>query len=398
MNTSQSYIGSTAITRNHMDTAWLNYFRPADAMKAVISHIANLPSSKHEAHTMRIYKGGLKYFLEWAQHEQPTRDVLLHFIAHLKHEKAWGAGKHGISASSISSRYLAPLRIYLKSLAGQSINNRSDGSPLTVDDRHYIGDIREQLRAAAAIPNPDPDTTNNLPDLEAHGTRLSIGQINTVYSMCNRTTLAGKRDLAIFYWFFNSAMRAAEMSRVTLNKIKFDGDVYRIHIRGKGNNMTPRVIDHQGYILLVEYIDAYNALLEPDDPRYIGRDTPVWRQIQFNDKPFPIGYQGRDNQRELSTQSLGAICAKYSKLLSAELGITISFTPHDWRRSYAKVMKDNDADIVDLSNHLCHKSVDTTIRYVGDRTDWRKGLPGTRITQSLPEAAPRQQHLPHAAG
>lgn len=388
---------NTAITRENMDTAWLNYFRPADAMKAVISHVANLPSSKHEGHTMRVYRGGLKYFLEWASHAQPTKDMLTHFIAHMKHEKEWGNGKRGITASSISSRYLAPIRIYLKALAGQSINTRVDGTPLTLDDRHYVADIRDQLRAASEIPNPSADEKNNLPDLEAHGTRLTVGQINTVYNLCDRETLVGKRDLAFFYWLFNSAMRASEMSRVTLNKIKHDGDVYRIHVRGKGNNLTPKVIDHEGYVLLLEYVAAYNTVLNHDDPRRIGADTPVWQQIQFNDTPFPVGYQGRDDQSGLSTQSMRSICEKYSKLLSAELGIEINFTPHDWRRSYASVMKNNDGDIVDISQHMCHKSVDVTIRYVGPKTDWRKGLPGSRINQTLPPA-PHQQHLPHAAG
>ena len=388
---------NTAITRDHMDTAWLIYFDPVEAMKAVHNHIKNLPSSKHEGHTMRIYSGGLKYFFEWASNAQPTADLVTAFISHLKHDKAWGNGKHGISASSISSRYLAPLRIYIKKLAGQSVNSRRDGTELTLDDRHYIADIRQQLNAAAVVPNPKPDETNNLPDLEAHGTRLTVGQINTVYSLCNPTTLAGKRDLAFFYWMFNSAMRVAEMSRVTLNKIRREGDVFRIHIRGKNNNMTPRVIDQVGYDLLHDFIKAYNARLDFDDPRRINGDTPVWRTIQFNDEPFPAYYKGYDPQSGLSNQAMRQICTKYSEKLSRELGTEINFTPHDWRRSYAKIMKDNDGDIVDISKHLCHKSVDVTIRYIGPKQNWLKGLPGTRISQTIP-VAPTNQHLPHAAG
>jgi Site-specific recombinase XerD len=387
---------NTAITRQHMDTAWLNYFRPADAMHAVISHIANLPSSKHEAHTMRVYKGGLSYFLAWAGHEQPTHDLLNHFIAHLKHEKPWGGDKLGISASSIASRYLAPLRIYLRSLAGQSINSRVDGTNLTVDDRHYITDIREQLRAAAAIPNPDPDETTNLSALEAHGTRLNLGELNALYALCDRGTLRGKRDLAMFYISFNSAMRAAEMTRITLSKIKRDGDVWLIHVRGKNNNMTPPALDQQGYDLLLEYIEAYNNLLAFDDPRRIGVDTPVWQQIQFNDKPFPVGYQGRDNQAGICTQSIRAICERYSGLLSSALNKHIDFTPHDMRRSYAKIMKDDGADIMDISMQLRHKSIATTQRYIGPKIDRVKGLLSARVTQSLPDAP--AYHIPHAAG
>ncbi len=389
---------NTAITRQHMDTAWLNYFRPADAMHAVISHIANLPSSKHEAHTMRIYKGGLKYFLEWAGHEQPSRDNLNHFIAHLKHEKPWGTDKHGISSASIASRYLAPLRIYLRALSGQSINTRVDGTPLTIDDRHYVSDIREQLRAAADIPNPDPDETTNLSALEAHGTRLALGELNNLYALCNRATLVGKRDLALFYISFNSAMRAAEMTRITLKSIKRDGDVWLIHVRGKNNNMTPPALDQQGYDLLLEYIEAYNALLDFDDPRRIGVDTPVWKQIQFNDTPFPANYKNSNPQVGISTQSIRAICDKYSIKLSAALNKHIDFTPHDMRRSYAKIMKDDGADIMDISMQLRHKSIATTQRYIGPKIDRVKGLLSARVTQSLPDAPPHQQHIPFAAG
>lgn len=378
----------TQITRDHINTAWMNYFRPPEAMKAVISHIANLPSSKYEGHTMRVYRGGLKYFLEWAGQEQPSRDLITHFIAHLKHEKKWGNGNLGISAASISSRYLAPIRIYLRALAGQSINTHVNGAPLTIEDRHFILDIREQLRAAASISNPDPDETNNLPDLEAHGTRLTIGELNALYALCNRATLRGKRDLALFYISFNSAMRAAEMTRTTLNKIKRDGDVFLIHVRGKNNNMTPPALDQMGYDLLIEYIEAYNATLASDDPRRIGPDTPVWQQIQFNDAPFPPGYQERDDQAGLSTQSIRAICKKYSGQLSQALNKTIDFTPHDMRRSYAKIMKDDGADIMDISFQLRHKSIATTQRYIGPKIDRKKGLLSARIAQHLPEPAP----------
>lgn len=381
MDTTNTAI-STVATNSH-DSVWLKYFRPHEAIQAVLTHITNLPSSKYERTTARNYEGGLKYFLLWAQRDQPTLDLLNEFIAHLKYEKSY-RGKTGISTASIGSRYLAPIRLYLKRLASQSINACADGSPLTLEDRHMIADIREQFRLAAAIKNPAPDQTSYLSPLEATGTRLTLGELNMLYSLCDTTKLRGKRDLALFYVAFNTAMRAAELSRLTLDKLRYEDGLWLVHVRGKGNNMTPPALDQRGYDLLMDYVKAFNEVVGAKDPRSISRSTPVWKQIQWNDTPFPANYQDWKPEAGITSGAIRHICAKYSEALSEALNREIILTPHDMRRSYAKIMWDSGADIMDISMQLRHKSIATTQIYIGPRIDRRKGLLSSRVQQAVP--------------
>jgi integrase len=387
MNTTIFSLNIVAITDTPNSEKWLQYFRPADAINAVMYHIANLPSAGYEGHTARSYIGGLKYFLEWAQRDQPTLDMLSRFVAHLKHEKHH-RNKVGITTASISSRYLPPVRLYLKALAAQSITARNDGTPLSLDDRHTITDIREQFRLAASMKNPSPEQTSNLSALEATGTRLTLEELNLLYSLCDTSKLRGKRDLALFYVAFNTAMRAAELSRLTLSNIQYEVGFWLVHVRGKGGNMTPPVLDQKGYDLLRDYIESFNAVLLEGDIRRIGTNTPVWKPIQWNDTPFPADYQDWNPQSGLTPGALRAICNKYGVALSKVLQREISLSTHDTRRSYAKIMWDSGADIMDISLQLRHKSISTTQIYIGPRIDRRKGLLSSRVSQAIPSSKP----------
>lgn len=112
---------------------------------ALYAHIGVQPSAINpEQHTFRQYDGGLKYFLNFIgprlsrddlrtyattadlikshnYYQQPTPQLVKVYLAHLK--------ECGYKSSTISSRYMAPVRIFLP-------NHPSTHPPTGADDQH----------------------------------------------------------------------------------------------------------------------------------------------------------------------------------------------------------------------------------------------------------------------
>jgi integrase len=363
-----------------VDTRWLQYFNQHQALEAVFAHIAALPSSKNkEQHTLRVYKSGLGYFLQWASQAMPTPDLLRKFIAHLRLDR-------DAKSTTISSRYLAPVRLYVRSLAGQHIASRINGEPLTHEDRFFIQDAKEQFREAAAMKTPKGDESSNLPPLWQHGNRLTLAQVNQLYATCDINTLAGRRDLAMLYIGFTSALRIAELQRLKLSNIKAGKDGWEIHVRGKRNNIDPVPLDNTAYKLILDWVSAYNDALPVGDPRFITTETSIWQSLQHNDTAFPIGYQGISNSEGISAQALRANLRKHCEQVRKYDFTFPILAPHDMRRSAAALGHSAGMDYPQLQRLLRHKQLSTTFGYVGKAPDLSKSKLSNYVNFTLPTA------------
>jgi site-specific recombinase XerD len=395
-----------AIVEQNYDNTWLNYFRPEEAFKDFLADVANMPSSKNpEKHTWKVYGDGLNYWFKKVGHAMPTKSLVNRYITHLRHEKEWGNGKKGLSVSTVGSKYLAPLRKYMDFLAGQHIETRVDGSPLTNQDRHFIMDAREQIRAAIDVKTPKPEVTTNQSALYAHGERLTLNQVQQLYNTCDVNTLAGLRDFAILYIGFTTGMRIAEIRRITLGKIKQAESCYLIHVRRKRGNHDPISLDATGFALIHKWAERYNATLQADDPRRIDSDTPLWQAVQHNDTPFPLNYKGQGEKmrnRGMSAESIRHMLKKRARIANAgSLTEFPKFTPHDMRRTVAAIAAEGGMDLTLIQGILGHKSLATTGRYIGKPQRPEKmlitNLPGIRWTiPEIPQIM-KQQELSESA-
>jgi site-specific recombinase XerD len=244
-------------------------------------------------------------------------------------------------------------------LAGQHIETRVDGSPLTNQDRHFIMDAREQIRAAIDVKTPKPEVTTNQSALYAHGERLTLNQVQQLYNTCDVNTLAGLRDFAILYIGFTTGMRIAEIRRITLGKIKQAESCYLIHVRRK----------------------------------------------RGNDTPFPLNYKGQGEKmrnRGMSAESIRHMLKKRARIANAgSLTEFPKFTPHDMRRTVAAIAAEGGMDLTLIQGILGHKSLATTGRYIGKPQRPEKmlitNLPGIRWTiPEIPQIM-KQQELSESA-
>lgn len=359
---------SIAQPQDFIDVEWLSYFNPRQAYDAVAAHVGTLPGSRTpEKHTWRAYKDGLQYFLRWlayvepkapmnwAQMRLPTADLLTGFIAHL-------LGTRGLKPTTVNSKYLAPVRLYLSKLSEQNI------SGFTGDTRDFIADCREHIRAAASVKSPRPDTTTNIAPLwNPQFVRLTADQVRAVLRSINRLTRSGLRDYALLHVAFSSGLRLAELQRITLNSISQQGDVVLITVRGKRSNVDPVPISARAHADIMAWVAAYNADLPEGDARRIAGDVPLWQPLLHGDNYGYIGVNKFNPLRGMSAQGLRDIIERTTR---AALGDRYALAAHDTRRTAAAIAYEAGMPLPSIQKLLRHKDAAVTLRYIGQKPDF----------------------------
>lgn len=361
---------------------WLDFFDPQAALEQVINHIETLPGSRAERHTMRAYIASLadyarflgasvyhfgeeNYTFRWDYMAMPTRANTADYIAACK--------RNGLTSSTIT-RYMAAVRHFLRALEEQEVNIESG------TDFFFIQTAQRQLRLATTVKNPPPDRTSNRPALEQHGTRLSLIQVNTLFSSFEAEirTLAGKRDLAMLYLGITSGLRAAEIARLTLANIAQGKDCYEVKVRGKRSNHDPIGIDGTAYALLTDFVTAWNEALDADDARRITPTSPIFQ-------PLLKGSHIADDHDAAGGMSARAVLQIVERRTADALGTAI--TAHDMRRTCAYLMRSHGFEWDQIRSQLRHRSIGTTEKYVGQEQDLSKALLSKRIGFIIPHDA-----------
>jgi len=365
---------------------WLNYFDPTAALRSVVAHVATLPSTTKtpEKHTARVYESGLKYFLAYLSGHlddlthpitlyavqpmiMPSEAVMVDYIGHLS--------LRGLAASTIANKYMVPARHWLKALTKQRPR-------VTGEERNKIDDYRASFEDALKVPAPRKQTTSTRSALYRHGNRLTTTQINDLFALLSteRRTLTRLRDTALLYVGLTSALRVAELGRITLNSITPADNCYEITVRGKRNQVDPVAVDSTAVDLINAWVSAWNEAVNYDE-RQITPDTPIWQPIHRSGKPSEIDEE-YDPSTGLSRQSLSRLIKRRTK---QALGVSIS--PHDLRRSYAARAKEAGIDLSAISRQLRHQSIATTQRYIGDPPNPAAGLLTNYVPIVVPQAS-----------
>jgi integrase len=361
---------------------WLDFFDPQAALEQVINHIETLPGSRAERHTMRAYLSSLadycrflgarvlhfteeNYTFQWDSMTMPTKANTADYIGHCKRNNL---------ASSTIVRYMAAVRLFLRALHEQEVIPHSGG------DYMFIMSAQRQLDLAARVKNPPADRTSNRPALEQHGTRLSLIQVNTLFSSFEGeiSTLAGKRDLALLYLGITSGLRAAELARLKLSNITPGKDCYEVKVRGKRSNHDPIGIDSEAFALIMQFVTAWNETLTDDDPRRITPDVPVFQAL------LKGSHIADDHNPKMGISARGVLMLVERRTREA-LGSSI--TAHDMRRTCAYLMRAHGYEWDQIRAQLRHRSIGTTEKYVGREQDLSRALLSKQVKFIVPHDA-----------
>lgn len=356
-----------------LDTRWRDFFNREQAAAVMFAHIETLPSSSTpEKHTLSVYTHGLNYYLSLFGDFLPTVDLLHMYIAHLK-------GR--IGASTIASRYMAPLRHYLNALANQAI----DLIELSDRDFRYVTQCKEQIRAALAIKPPAKETRSDRPAVEQHGHRLKWSEFQRILEEIDSSTITGKRDLALIYIGFTTGMRIAELQRMTPSSIE-PGETTpaQIRVRRKRGNIDPIPVDDNVPKLVAAYIESYNAPLDEADPRRITADSPLWRPLTRSSNHFTIGQRISLKTVYEADHAMHISGIRYVINSRSQKAIGYKIQAHDMRRTIATIMRNNGYETHVIQRLLGHASATTTERYIGDQTNLSQCLITNTLSIELP--------------
>lgn len=387
---------------------WLHFFDPAAALDEVVNHVKSLPGQRpgRESHTERAYRDGLSYVITWlgcpverdlilpvgAWFSMPSRAKVRALIAHLYSER-------NLSASTVNSKYLAPLRHFLRALAGQT--------PMPDGANQYmlIGMIRDELRATLELKGPNKEVTSNEAPLWREGTRLSREQFVAVFRSIKvergqddpedwEPSLDDVRDYALIRTAFLTGLRRAELAQISLDKITREGNVWLLRVVGKRNNQDPVTLPQEAYDAIMMWVDRYNAGLSDDDPRRIGREftytdprtgktekrtVPVWQPLRRGGHMREVGERGFYPERGISPGSLGDIIKRRVESVIDN----VTFSAHDARRTLAARLQREGALLHVIQRILRHKDSAVTLGYIGEAPDYESADAGKILWELL---------------
>ena len=365
--------------------SWQRWFSIPDAVNSVDDHIAKLKSSKTpEQHTRRVYKAGLTHFLDWLNERQPTLAIMDSYVAHLSNT--------GRSGATIAAKYLAPTRLFLTKLYGQD----ADIQRMTGGDYMYYGHIKQQISKALEIESPPKDETSNMSHLYRYGRRLKQDEVEIVLNSFDLTNRSQLRNFTIMMLGFKSALRIAELQRLTLANMRQGDDCWLLHVRGKGSKIDPVPIAHSTVKLIKFYVDSFNSDLTLDDPRYIQDTDPVFQPLTAKGNHYKYGarqgagrYQRHDDPADkrfgqLKGLSIPSIATMIGRVSNQTLNYKIA--PHDMRRTAAYLLHVSGASYDQIRVLLRHASVAQTEKYVGQRQNMAASVIDNHLTFDVQSA------------
>jgi site-specific recombinase XerD len=264
--------------------------------------------------SQRAYRRGLLDFLEWYQssgQQGLNKAVVQEFLAELQ--------KRGLAASSINLKLTAVRR-----LAAEA----SDNGLLAPELAAGIGRVKGVHAAGRRT-----------------GQWLTRAQTVELLAIPAAATNRGKRDRVVLALLVGCGLRRSELVRLRFEDVRQrDGRWVILNLKGKGNRVRTVPMPSWAKVVLDDWLVAS------------GLSTgPVLRAVNKSDHVLPAVV--------ISPQSVLNIVKGYG----VDLGFNL--TPHDLRRTFAKLAHVGHAALEQIQLSLGHASILTTERYLGVRQD-----------------------------
>lgn len=170
------------------------------------------------------------------------------------------------------------------------------------------------------------------------GRALSIGEVQALFHACAQDkSVKGSRDAALIAVLYSAGLRRSEVVALDLSDWN-EQDNCLIVRSGKGDKDRTNYLDDGAKAALTDWLR--------------------WRGDEPGALFYPTRKGSRLEARRMSDQAVLDILQQRGK--EAKLA---SFSPHDFRRTFASNMIDAGVDIVTVQNLMGHASRVTTARY-----------------------------------
>jgi integrase/recombinase XerC len=224
----------------------------------------------------------------------------------------------GISRAS-SARRLAALRTFARYLVREEL--------LPEDPTALVGAPRKEQRLPAHLP---------------------VDEMNRLLDAPDRSTPAGRRDLAILELFYASGLRLSELVGLDLGDVNLSSRIARVAGKGGKERLVPfnRAAAEAIRRMLPDAPPsaALDARARPPAARHAPRRQPLFVNLRG----------GR-----LTTRSVDRIVRRYAREAAIDQGIS----PHALRHTFATHLLQAGADLRAIQELLGHARLGTTQRY-----------------------------------
>lgn len=297
-------------------------------------YLLDCQSENKSDHTVRWYDSKLRYFIRWVEDNHKVTDA----------------------------DDLGPSRIkdFLRALREQK-GRRGKMSSLTVHGyAQVIQTFCHWLVENQYTKSPDPWRGIQMPKVEQVQIKaFTTDDINAMLDAVQHKPRNGQRDFAIIWVLFDTAIRASELLKLTLDDVDFQGSQLVIH--GKGLRMRTVSIGRQTHRALHNYIHHVRG--EPF--------LPSTQEVFLNERGEPLTLSG---------------LWRIVKLAGEKAGITGKrLSPHTIRHAGAESMlRDCNFSAFHIQKALGHSTLNTSRLYVdlveGDLKElYRRGGPGDHL-------------------
>lgn len=206
------------------------------------------------------------------------------------------------------------------------------------------------LGASPARPVPPPKLARLQPR------KYSTEHLRAMFRVCDRNTVAGRRDFALVMFLYVTGARREEMVTLSLSQVELQDRVGRVRIFGKGAKERTVPFERP----LVDALRAYFA-----DRDNIARDDAVW-----------VGLRREDPGGRLSLPGMEGI---FKKIVRAA-NIRPPNGLHRMRVTFATDLYDECGDIELVRVLLGHESIETTRKYIAiSERGLKTRMPASRI-------------------
>jgi integrase/recombinase XerC len=271
-------------------------------------------------HTLRAYDTDVSQFLATiaAATKTPSAQVPVRaFTTEAVRDFLGTLHDRGISRAS-SARRLAALRTFARYLVREEL--------LPEDPTALVGTPRKEQRLPAHLPVDDMNRLLDAPD---------------------RSTVAGRRDLAILELFYASGLRLSELVGLDLGDVNLSSRIARVAGKGGKERLVP--FNRAAAEAIRQMLpDTRPAMDAAESRRPVSRHAP-------RRQPLFVNLRGG----RLTTRSVDRIVRRYAREASLEQGIS----PHALRHTFATHLLQAGADLRAIQELLGHARLGTTQRY-----------------------------------
>ena len=295
--------------------------------------VALVTTAVSSTHSKRSYGKALKDFLHWWR-GLPVRSPLSKALVH---EYAGVLSNRGLAASSINVRLAA-----IRKLASEAADNGLLAPELAAGITKVKGAKRLGVRAGNWLTREQAGSLLNAPD---------------------PSSLKGKRDRAILALLIGCGLRRAEL-------VALDVDSFE---QRDARWVLPDLAGKAGRIRTVPV------------PNFVKTRADAWISAAYLTGGTLFRSFGKGGILKNSTMDENAVWLLVEKY-AREIGVE-KLTPHDLRRTCAKLCRASGGDLEQIQLLLGHASVQTTERYLGTKQNLVEAV-NDRLGLVVEEALP----------